>query len=273
MEGVTPHDSMSHSDAPDRSLATSLSDQIVAMLRQRIASGEWPEHYRLRPEPELAAALEVSRGTLRKAMALLVEEGQLVKIPGRGTFVASRSIDSTIANQLTTIMEDLTGQGIPVTTQVRDQRVIPAPAPLAALLDAAPGSPVLRLERLRSDPKGPVALLINYVRCDLAPGIEDVDFSQQTLFGYLEGACRLKIGHGRRTFGAARAPEGIDRVLHVELGSPLLLLEQITYLASRSPVETSEVWINSERLRPAAMLPRHPSPGSAVWDSASQGLR
>lgn len=133
---------------------------------------------------------------------------------------------------------------------------MPAPASIAALLDSDPGSPVLRLERVRADAKGPVALLVNYVRGDLAPGIETVDFTQQTLFGFLENACRLKISHGRRTFGAARTPLGIDKALQVEVGSPLLFLEQITYLTSGIPVETSEVWINSDRMRPAAILPR-----------------
>jgi DNA-binding GntR family transcriptional regulator len=63
-----------------------VSEQVVAVLRQKIRSGELPQGHRLR-EVELAEQLGVSRGTLREAFRHLIGERLLVVRPHRGTYV------------------------------------------------------------------------------------------------------------------------------------------------------------------------------------------
>ncbi|MEA4945469.1 MAG: GntR family transcriptional regulator [Propionicimonas sp.] len=240
----------------DRSSPTPIHQQVAGLIRGRIASGVWPVHYRLHPEPELATELGISRGTLRKAIAQLIREGRLRQVRGRGTFVTSTAFEPGIGARLSTLSEDLLAEGITLTSQVRAQQLIAAPASIAALLEIPAGELILRLERLRSSADGPVALLFNDVRRELCPGIEDVDFSHRRLFDYLETDCRLTISHGRRTFNAAAAPPLVAAALQVPPATPILYLEQITYLADRRPVEYSDVWIHPDRMRISALLPR-----------------
>jgi GntR family transcriptional regulator of arabinose operon len=61
--------------------------QILAELRWRIHSGDLKPGARLPPEQELAQHYRCSRGTLRQAVGILVNEGLLVRIQGSGTFV------------------------------------------------------------------------------------------------------------------------------------------------------------------------------------------
>lgn len=63
--------------------------QLADHLRRQISSGAWAAGYRLPPELELAGQLSVSRGTVRQAMDLLVNQGLLQRVPGRGTFVTA----------------------------------------------------------------------------------------------------------------------------------------------------------------------------------------
>ena len=128
--------------------------------------------------------------------------------------------------------------------------------PVASLLDVPEGHSILRLVRVRSTADGPVALLANCVRADLAPGIEEVDFERETLFGALAARYGLAIQTGRRTFSATAADPETAARLEVTEGSPLLHLEQVTYLASGSPIEYSDVWIRSDRLRVTSTLAR-----------------
>jgi len=58
-------------------------------LKQQIRSGAYSSGGRLESEPEIAARFDVARGTVRQALDLLVEEGLLERIQGKGTFVAS----------------------------------------------------------------------------------------------------------------------------------------------------------------------------------------
>lgn len=240
----------------NRDSAVALHSQISDRIRARIASGEWPSNYRLHTEPELAAELGVSRGTLRRALATLIEQGLLKQVQGRGTFVTSTLIEPAIAQKLSTLSEDFASQGINVATIVLEVDLIEAPRPVASLLDVAPGQRVLHLSRLRSTERGVVALLLNFVRTDLTPGIENIDFTEHTLFGTLEDRFKLKITSGRRTFTAEEASPEVAEKLGVPIGSPVQYLEQVTYLADGRPIEYSDVWINSKLLRVTSLLSR-----------------
>lgn len=239
-----------------RDTALSLHSQISDAVRLKISTGEWPPNYRLPAEPALAEMLGVSRGTLRRALTTLIEEGALKQVQGRGTFVMSTVIEPAIAQKLSTLSEDLAGQGIDTDTEVLALDIWPAPASIARLLDLTPGQHVLRLERRRSTKDGPIALLHNYVRIDLTPGLEKADFAEDTLFGLLERRYGLKIASGRRTFSAEAATKEVARALDVTEGSPVQYLEQVTYLADSRPIEYSDVWINSRLLRVTSLLSR-----------------
>ena len=132
-----------------RDAPASLHSQISETFRARIASGEWPAHYRLKTEPELAVELGVSRGTLRRALTTLLDEGLLRRVRGRGTYVASAIIEPAIAQRLSTLTEDFVRDGIPTESIVLDCTLTLPPKPVAALLDLPQEQSALFLARIR----------------------------------------------------------------------------------------------------------------------------
>jgi GntR family transcriptional regulator len=61
---------------------------VVAQgLRGRILSGEWAGGISLPAEQDLARQYAVALGTMRQALQLLVQEGLIDRVHGRGTFV------------------------------------------------------------------------------------------------------------------------------------------------------------------------------------------
>ncbi len=88
-----------------------LVDQVLEILREQIASGAYAPDGRLPSETELAEEFDVSRATVRSALALLSAEGLVKRRHGAGTFV-SQAVQ--IANPLNTIIDYydlLTSQG------------------------------------------------------------------------------------------------------------------------------------------------------------------
>jgi len=73
--------------SPDNPLP--LYYQVAKDLLDKIKSGELPSDAMLTPEVEMAQKFGVSRNTIRHAVGLLVKDGYLVRIPGRGTFVVN----------------------------------------------------------------------------------------------------------------------------------------------------------------------------------------
>jgi GntR family transcriptional regulator len=69
---------------------TPLWQQLAAILRGVIQSGELRPRDPLPSESQLQQEHGVSRGTIRRALDSLREEGLVVTIAGRGTFVKPR---------------------------------------------------------------------------------------------------------------------------------------------------------------------------------------
>ncbi|MFJ4293097.1 GntR family transcriptional regulator [Cupriavidus sp. NPDC089707] len=61
--------------------------QIAAQLQARIISGDWPPGEAIPAEGALAKEFGIALGTIRQAIAVLVQEGLLERVQGRGTFV------------------------------------------------------------------------------------------------------------------------------------------------------------------------------------------
>lgn len=253
---MTSTNSTAGETAINRQAPVAIHAQISERIRTRIATGEWPAHYRLKSEPELASDLGVSRGTVRRALATLIHEGLLRQVRGRGTFVTSMTFEPSIAQRLSTLSEDFSDQGVIFDTSVISHAVIDPPKPVAALLDLPASGRVLSLVRLRSMAAAPVTYLTNYVRADVVPGIDDFDFSIVSLFGTLEGHYGLKIGTARRTFSAEAADAEVASALDIAVGAPVQYMQQVTYLSDGRPIEYSDVWIQSEKLKVTSLLSR-----------------
>lgn len=64
-----------------------LSRQLAAEIRRQIEQGELRQREWLPSEGEMSREYEVSRDTVRAALAILREEGLVASIKGRGTYV------------------------------------------------------------------------------------------------------------------------------------------------------------------------------------------
>ncbi|BBC96832.1 FadR family transcriptional regulator [Streptomyces rochei] len=70
---------------------SALSEQVIAELRNQIATGEWPVGSRIPTEPELVEQLGVARNTIREAVRALAHNGLLDIRQGSGTYVVATS--------------------------------------------------------------------------------------------------------------------------------------------------------------------------------------
>ena len=243
-------------DAPDP-----LHIQISGRLRELVTSRTWPPHHRLLPELQLAKELGVARGTLRKAVKALVDEGLLIQVQGRGTFVTSRGFRGPVVHDLLSLADAMASHGIRADTEVLSREIVQPTARMLTLLElTAPGPALLRLERVRRAEDSPVASFVNHVRRDLVPELDDRQLASQSLYTLIETAVGQRIAAGRRTFEArAAGPEMAER-LEVVVGTPLQYFEQVTYLEDGRAVELSEVWVRSDRVRLTSMVSRGPEP-------------
>lgn len=83
------------------------ADQTLSKLRQLIASGGLGAGGRIPPERTLANEMGVGRRSLRRALEILEQEGQITRHQGRGTFVQDKTAPAAAPVALRTRDGDL----------------------------------------------------------------------------------------------------------------------------------------------------------------------
>ncbi len=79
--------------------ARQLHLQIIETLEQRFLAGDYKAGDQFPTEHQLSIEFKVSRGTVRKALRLLENQGVLLRVAGKGTFVSSAEALQTKQNE------------------------------------------------------------------------------------------------------------------------------------------------------------------------------
>jgi GntR family transcriptional regulator len=212
--------------------------QVRRGLEQRLATAEWRPGDRIPGEPELCLEYGVSRPVVRQALQELASEGAIVRRKGLGTFVAEPKVVSrSLVHSLVGFYQDMERMGVATETRVLAQALEPAGEKIGGRLKIEALTPVVKISRLRSVGGHPVVLVSSYLPYALCPGLIHADLRHQSLYGYLEQECGLRIGAGRREIEAVLATEEEARLLEVERGAPLLRLESVSSLEDGRPME------------------------------------
>jgi GntR family transcriptional regulator len=155
-------------DRPDLRLVDEARHRVLDM----ISSGALRPGDRLGTERELAAALSVSRSTLRQVLAVLAQSGVVRRVPGRagGTFVAHSKVDRDLS-VIVGLPEYLRRQGFVAGTQVLSATMTGADDLTATHLDLPGGSLVLDIVRIRLADGVPISLERVRLPADLVPGL------------------------------------------------------------------------------------------------------
>ena len=227
--------------------AIPLYTQVADWIREQIYDGTWNYGEQIVSENQLGEMLKISRGTIKKAIAQLCEEGLLTQVQGKGTFVTDDKISYPMGKGLLSFAESMKEQNIAYTTKVLEKRFEQANAHIAQKLHIAQGDTILYLKRVRYVNEEPVMLIENRINIQLCPGLEEVDFTTQSLFDAVEriSGRKIKFSEARyaaRTVGMERAP-----YLDVHESAPVLHLEQIVHLDNDDVIDFGNVWLKSNR--------------------------
>lgn len=237
--------------------ATPIYMQVVEYLRENIASGAWEEASKIPSEVDLMSTLGVSRGSIKKAISKLVDEGLLEQIQGKGTYVKSKDISFPLTEGLISFSESLSEQGLSFETSILDCKVCKCDEDISKHLGIAEGSNYLHLERVRSVEGEPVMFIENNINMALVPGIETADFVNEGLFAIIERLSGHQIEYSKTSFVAKLADTQRANALGLSTQSPLLQQLQTVYLDNDSAIEYARVWLKSSRFQLGTVFQRH----------------
>jgi GntR family transcriptional regulator len=194
-------------------------------------------------ERQLEEQFGVSRITVRRAISDLVQDGALVRIKGKGTFVSHGLVRSTL--HLASFNEDMRAAGFEPSTRVINASTAVPPAAAAEHLELAPGQAAYCVTRLRLANGAPVSVDESWLPPALVPGLlaEDLTGSLYRLLA----ATGHPVQHAEQTVEAAAAPEETAALLGIQPGAPVLLFRRRSFTGQDEPGTPIEYAVSTYR--------------------------
>mgnify|MGYP000518399043 CR=1 FL=1 len=154
--------------------------QVATLIKEQILSGELKPTDQIPTEETLVEKHGVSRGTVRKAIQLLVDEGLVESEQGRGSFVTS-AMQTSNHFSLVSFEDEMRRQGRKPSTRLLRFEKRMAGERTAGRLEIRSETEVFQIERLRLADDVPVAYECRILACELCPEIEDADLENQSI--------------------------------------------------------------------------------------------
>jgi GntR family transcriptional regulator len=223
--------------------------QLQEIIRNRIESGQWGPGQQLPPEADLCTEFNLSRGTVRQALADLVREGMLHRRRGKGSFVASPKIqqDLQTLSGFTSYVKNVLGADLG--NRLISVKTVPASDSAANTLGVAPGSDLLEVRKVKLVDGGPFFMATNLVPKAMFPGLEHEDHSKGSLIGLLRDKYGSGVKKARGWFEPVLVTEYEASLLGVERGSPAMLYERVRYAEDDRPLMLSKNVLRGDMCR------------------------
>ncbi len=211
--------------------------QIKDLLIARVTGGEWAPGDVIPSEMQLARELNVSQGTVRKAITELVENNVLVRRQGKGTFVAIHDGDRALFHFFH-IVNDSGTKILPgcKTLSCRRRR---ASRQETSKLNLSSGARVVCIERVRNLDNQPTIIETIILPTELFGKLGKLQAWDlpNTLYELYETHFGITIHRAEEQLRAVAATDHDASLLGLEAGTPLLEIERTALTLDGTPVE------------------------------------
>ena len=220
----------------DRNNPLPLYYQLKNLIKTKIESGELIPGDLLEPEWEICQKHNLSRNTVRRAMADLKNEGLIYQIPGKGTFVSSPKISHRFVT-VVSFTEELLARGMKPSSKLLKTDIIPADQEVAGKLEIKEGDSVYLIHRLRFGDDKLLGLNISRIPMSVCPGLLDYDLTEGSLNTIIENQYGHQIVKVLRVLETIPADDEISEKLGITKGVPVLSIQGISYNQHKIPIE------------------------------------
>lgn len=243
--------------------------QIAQLLRSQIHSQEYKARDMLPTEDEMMRTFRVSRTTVRQAFQMLLTEGLIYRIAGKGTFVSSGS-QAQHADWSVRSVEEIIAAGYVTKLKFLGCKTIRIDEGLAKSLQAPVGAEVTQFRGVRFVNDQPFFHIALHVPSDLAAKIPLERIEEEPVIALIEKHCGLRIQEVSQWIAASLAGSEIARHLKLKPGDPVLLVERHFIDTTGRVVEVALDRYRTDRMRLFLRLTRS-GPLDATVASRSEG--
>lgn len=229
-----------------------LYDQFAEYLRNGIMKKKFSVGEKIPSENEFHKNTQLSRTTIRRSISMLVEEGYLEKIQGKGTFVCrTEPLDKSLSRKNQTTFESFTehvkkmGKNIDTKT-VSIEYVLPSKQ-AQNFFKIQNNEGIIKITRIR------------YMN-NIAFSVEETFFTNKfkfltnedldgSLYKILENKYKIFPSLGEKIFGIVKAGISESFFLKIPRDTPLLLINDLVYDNFDKPLHISTQYVRADKFK------------------------
>jgi DNA-binding GntR family transcriptional regulator len=235
----------------DRSAPLPVYFQIAADIRRRLDGGEWRAGGRIAPEVELAREYEVSRVTVRQALAELVKDDLLERRRGSGTYVKEQR--RPLVYELSLTVGALASRWHEAEfdnrAEVIEASTIEPPDDVRHRLQLPRSRTALYMMRRVFINGQPTVLYRSWLDSALVPGLERSLRLTGSLSRALAEEYDLTPVRSETELEVVRATREETKLLQAASDVPIVMVTATTYLQTGRPLEHSQLAWLGDRVR------------------------
>ena len=220
-----------------------LYHQLMQRITDDIEKGKYPVGSRIPAEHELEDTYNVSRVTVRRALAELTAEGLLERKQGKGTFVSTPKFSQDLKT-IHSFHDSCRMNGVQPGTWIVHVNEISADTEDIHELNLRAGDRVVETLRIRTADGTPVALEKNHFSLAYSY-LENENLSGSLYIVLKEYGVEPK--QATHDISMTYATEEQAKLLNIETGSPLIRLREVIYDQKGRPLHNSLQLIRGDR--------------------------
>ncbi|MDF2572216.1 MAG: phosphonate metabolism transcriptional regulator PhnF [Sporomusa sp.] len=207
--------------------------QLAKIIRDDILNGIYKEGDLIPSEAQMAQKYKITRTTIRRAIADLVNEGLLSQVHGKGTYVCFKEVSYNVWN--------FGG----FTDYIMSRAETPHSVVLRKDIITIDKKKYLALDRVRGVKQGEkiIFLTIDYsqIPLDLFPGLEQYDFSVNSLYNLMRTEYRVFPKRAELSMNAMLGDTVMKETFKLKKDIPLLLASGQIYDRENREIEVLRV--------------------------------
>ncbi|GEM_PF-1625240 len=207
--------------------------QVRDFLLKQIKTGSLKPADKIPSERELSRLCNVSRVTIRKSIGSLVNEGLLVSVPSKGTFV-NEVMQREDLEYVESFFSQGEKRGFVGRIRLLEEELVIADVEMAERLKVDEGEKLFRINRLKLANGMPLCSELRYIPYKFIPEMIGRKLAERSLTEYLKKRSDLKVAHRELQILPILIDDKTATLLRTYAGAPVLLVTEILSLEDGS---------------------------------------
>lgn len=264
------HDHAAHTSRRENRIVP-LYHQVEQVIRHRIATRQYDIGLQIPSEHELGRELKVSRVTIREALRELVREKLLVKVQGKGTFVAPELPKVLQPIKYSGFLEDLYQRVEQLEVVTVEMARVPPTDYVRTVLQLPPAAKeIVQIKRCRHVDRDPFSFTINYLPVEIGTRVDPAVLRTVPLNTVFERDLKIPVLRAEETVEAAPANPEVAAQLAIPVLYPIMHVTRVMFTERDRAFEVVETFYRADKYHYSVNLSRVKRNGKWTWSQEAR---